>query len=132
MMKPNHSNNHMMSASSVQYQKSLARGIRVLSPFLRQLNTRSLALILFLAFALLSTTRGKEAESRESASAGSTKSKVVINKQHDGVRCVATKTAGQMLPSLRQGYLRVYSVSDDGEFKPFVTFHNLDDYRSEE
>jgi hypothetical protein len=112
-MKPNHPNNHTMSASSVEYQKLPAGCIRVLSPFLRQLNTRSLALILFLAFALLSTTRGKEAETRESASAGSTKSKVVINNQHDDVRCAATKTAGQMLPPLGQGYLKVYSVSDE-------------------
>jgi hypothetical protein len=130
-MKPNHSNNHMMSASPVQYQKPSAGCIRVLSPFLRQLNTRSLALILFLAFALLSTTRGKEAESRESASAGSTKSKVVINKQHDGARCVATKTSGQMLSSLRQGYLRVYSVSDEFNDGAYYAHGSYDIYATD-
>src|SRR5882762_2091281 len=112
-MKPNHPNNHMMSASSVQYQKRPARCIPVLSPFLRHLNTGTLAFILFIAFALLSTTRGKEPETRASASAGSTKSEVVIDKHHDSVPCIVTKTAGEMVPLLGKGYLKVYSVSDE-------------------
>jgi hypothetical protein len=112
-MKPNHPKNHMMSASSVQYQKGPARCIPVFSPFLRHLNTGSLAFILFIAFVLLSTTRGKEPETRASASAGSTKSEVVINKHHDNVPCVVTKTAGELVSLLGQGYLKVYSVSDE-------------------
>jgi hypothetical protein len=63
--------------------------------FLRHLNTNTLAVVLFVALALLSNTRGKGAETREPASTDSTKSEVVIDKQHDEGPCV-TKTAGQI------------------------------------
>ena len=53
----------------------------------------TLAFIMFVALALLSTTRGKEAETRELAPAGATKSEVVIDKQHD----VVTEAAGQTM-----------------------------------
>jgi plastocyanin len=58
-----------MSASFVHHQKPPARCFSVISPFLRHLNTGTLAFILFVAFALLSTTRGKDSEIREFASA---------------------------------------------------------------
>jgi hypothetical protein len=50
---------------------------------------------MFVALALLSTTRGKEAETRELAPVETTKSEVIIDKQHDDVPNVATKAAGQ-------------------------------------
>src|SRR5450759_5238241 len=96
-MKPNHPRSNMMSAFFVQHQKRLARCIPVLSPLLRHVNTSSLASILFVAFALLSTSRGKEPEIRASASAGTTKSEVVIDNQHDDAPCVATRVAIQPL-----------------------------------
>ena len=45
----------------------------------------TLAFIMFLAFALLNTTRGKEAEIRELAPVETTKSEVIIDKQNDNV-----------------------------------------------
>jgi hypothetical protein len=63
-----------MSASFVHHQKAPARCISVLSPFLRHVNTGTLALIMFVALAFLSTTRGKEAETRELIPTGTTKS----------------------------------------------------------
>jgi hypothetical protein len=67
-----------MSASPVHDHKPTARCVSVLSPFLRHVNTGSLAFVLFVALALLSTTRGREAETRESAPAKVTTSEVII------------------------------------------------------
>src|SRR5439155_17811786 len=68
-----------MSASPVHYQNRATRSVSIISPFLRHLNMSTLALILFVALALLSTMRGKEPETRESAPAKSTKTEVVID-----------------------------------------------------
>ena len=68
-----------MSASPSHYQKRTARCVSVLSPFLRHVNTRTLAFAMFVAFALLSSTRGKESEIRHLASTKATKTEVVID-----------------------------------------------------
>jgi hypothetical protein len=57
----------------------------------------TLAFIMFLAFALLNTTRGKEAETREPAPIETTRSEVIIDKQHDNVSNVVTKAARQTM-----------------------------------
>ena len=67
-----------MSAFPAHYRKPATRWVTVLSPFLRHVNTRTLALFLFVALALLTTMRGKEPETRESAPAKATKTEVVI------------------------------------------------------
>ena len=67
-----------MSASPTHYRKPATRCVTVLSPFLRHVNTGTLAFVLFVALALLSTMRGKEPETRESAPAKATKTEVVI------------------------------------------------------
>ena len=94
-MTPNHKRSHMMSASSV-HQRRPARCVSVLSPFLRHLNTGTLAFILFVALALLNTTRGKDAETREPAPVETTKSEVIIDKQHGNLPNVV-KAAGQTM-----------------------------------
>jgi hypothetical protein len=81
--------------------------------FLKHLNTNTLAFVLFVALALLSTSRGKKTETREPASTGSANSEVVIDKQHDDIPCIGTKMAGQMVSPSGQGYLKVYSISDE-------------------
>ncbi len=96
-MKRNHKRSHMLSASFVHHQKAPERCVSVLSPFLRHLNMGTLAFIMFVALALLSTTRGKEAETREPAPIETTKSEVIIDKQHDNVPNVVTKAAGQTI-----------------------------------
>src|ERR1700693_1349046 len=78
-MKPKHRRTSVMSASPSHYQRRVARRVTVLSPFLRHLNTGSLAFVLFVALTLLSTMRGKEPETRESAPAKATKTEVVID-----------------------------------------------------
>ena len=96
-MKPNEKSGHVMSASLVHDQKPPTKWVSILSPFLRHLNTSTLAFIMFVALALLSTTRGKEAETREPAPIETTKSEVIIDKQHDNVANVVTKAAGQTI-----------------------------------
>lgn len=56
---------------------------------------RTLAFLMFVGFALLNTSHGKDAESKESAIAGITKSEVIIDKRHDDVSNVVTEPAGQ-------------------------------------
>ena len=96
-MKPNHKRSHMISASFVHHQKTPERCVSVLSPFLRRLNMGTLAFVLFVALALLNTMRGKEPENREPAPVETTKSEVIIDKQHDNVPNVVTKAAGQTM-----------------------------------
>jgi len=55
----------------------------------------TLAFIMFLALTLLNTTRGKEAETRELAPVETTRSEIIIDKQHDNVQNVVTRAAGQ-------------------------------------
>ena len=67
-----------MSASPAHYRKPATRCVTALTPFLRHLNTGTLAFVLFVALALLNTMRGKEPDTRESAPAKATKTEVVI------------------------------------------------------
>ena len=102
-----------MSASFVHHQKPNARLMSVISPFLRHLNPGTLALIMFVAFALLSTTRGKDAETRESALAGTTKSEIIIGERHNNVSKVVTESAGQTMsapPTLWQFTRRIINA----------------------
>ena len=67
-----------MSASPAQHRKPATRCVSVISPFLKHLNTGTLALVMFVALALFSSTRGKDAEIRESAPARVTTNEAVI------------------------------------------------------
>src|SRR4029077_8691740 len=78
-MKPKHRKTSVMSVYSSHYQRRIARRVTVLSPFLRHLNTVTLAFVLFVAFALLSSIRGKESEVRDLVSTKGAKIEVVID-----------------------------------------------------
>jgi hypothetical protein len=67
-----------MSTSPAHYREPATRCVAVLTPFLRHLNTATLAFFMFVALALFSSTRGKDAETRESAPTKVTKSEVII------------------------------------------------------
>lgn len=86
-----------MSTSIVHDQKPAGRCMSVLFPFLKHINTRTIALIMFFGLALLSNIRGTETETEESAPTKTTKSGVVVIDH-------STKAA--------QGYLKVYSATD--------------------
>ena len=86
-----------MSTSPAHYRKPATRCVTALTPFLRHLNTGTLAFVLFVALALLSNMHGKEPETRESAPAGTAKSEVIIDRHHNDVSRVATETARQTM-----------------------------------
>jgi hypothetical protein len=79
---------------------------------LRHLNTGTLATIMLVALALLRATPGKETEAKESATAGATKSGVVIDKHHEFTGAVRPGTSDYRTKSA-QGYLKVYSAPDE-------------------
>ena len=66
-----------MSGSPAPYRKPATRCVTVLTPFLRHLNTGTLAFFMFVALALFSSTHGKEAKTRESAPVKVTTSEVI-------------------------------------------------------
>jgi plastocyanin len=68
-----------MLPSPLQSRSINRRNVSVISPLRRHINTGNLAIVLFVTLAVLSTIRGKEAETTKAALAKSTKSEVVID-----------------------------------------------------
>jgi plastocyanin len=68
-----------MSAYPTHYRKPASRCVTVLTPFLRHLNTGTLAFFMLLALASLTNMRGKEAETKASVPVKATKTEVVID-----------------------------------------------------
>jgi hypothetical protein len=101
-----------MSPSSTHHHGSTLTGLSRRSAFLRYLNTNTLALVLFVALALLSTTRGKEVETNASAPGVPAKGEVVINKSHKFID-VARPGRLDCRTESAQGYLKVYSATDE-------------------
>jgi len=143
-MKPNHKEIHIMSASPVHDHKPTARCVSVLSLFLRHVNTGTLAFVLFVALALLSTMRGKEPETRESPPAKATKTEVVIDTftfspktftvpagatvtwtNHDNVPHVVTSADDQFKksPALKTGQRFSNTFATAGTYSYFCSIH---------
>jgi len=133
-----------MSASPTNYRKPATRCVTVLSPFLRHVNTGTLAFVLFVALALLSTMRGKEPETRESAPAKATKTEVVIGNfnfspktftvpvgatvtwtNHDNVPHVVTSANNQFQksPVLKAGQSFSNIFATAGTYSYFCSIH---------
>jgi plastocyanin len=143
-MKPEHRKTSVMSASHGRYQKRIARRVTVLSPFLRHLNTGTLAFVLFVALTLLSTMRGKEPETRESTPAKATKTEIVIDNfsfspktvtvaagaavtwtNHDNVPHVVTSVDNQFQksPVLQAGQSFSSTFARGGTYSYFCSIH---------
>jgi plastocyanin len=143
-MKPKHRKTSVMSASHGRYQRRIARRVTVLSPFLRHLNTGTLAFALFVALTLLSTMRGKEPETRESAPAKATKIEIVIDNfsfspktftvapgaavtwtNHDNVPHVVTSADNQFQksPVLKAGQSFSNTFARAGTYSYFCSIH---------
>jgi len=133
-----------MSVSPTHYRKPATRCVTVLSPFLRHVNTGTLAFVLFVALALLSTMRGKEPETRESAPAKATKTEVVIGNfnfspktftvpvgatvtwtNHDNVPHVVTSANNQFQksPVLKAGQSFSNIFATAGTYSYFCSIH---------
>src|SRR5258708_13393863 len=78
-LTPSPGRTHLMFASSLPHQKHAARRVSVLSPLLRHLNTGTLAFAMFVAVALLSSTHGRDSETRASAPVKAIKTEVAID-----------------------------------------------------
>jgi hypothetical protein len=95
-----------MFTSPVHHKKRTPGNVSMLPPFLRHLNAGTLAFLLFVALSLLSTTRGKEPESRESAPQAQGRDRNVL--------FPGPVKPGQLeyRSELSQGSLKVYSATD--------------------
>jgi len=71
---------HNIMFSSPPYRRVRhTKCVSVISPFLSHLNMGTLALVMFVALALLITTRGKDSETRRSAPTKATKTEIIID-----------------------------------------------------
>jgi len=68
-----------MSASATYYRKPATRCVTVLTPFLRHLNTGTLAFFMLVALASLTSMRGKEAETKASIPVKASKTEVLMD-----------------------------------------------------
>src|SRR4030095_7648687 len=78
-LTPSPGRTHLMFASPLHHQKDTARRVSVLYPLLRQMNTGTLAFAMLVAVALLSSTHGKDSETRASAPVKAIKTEVAID-----------------------------------------------------
>ena len=143
-MKSKRRKSPVMSASPSHYQRRIARRVTVLSPFLRHLNIGTLAFVMFVAFALLSSVRGKESEIRDLASTKATKAEVVIDNfsfspttlrvpvgatvtwtNHDSVPHVVTSADNQFKKStvLKTGQSFFNTFATAGTYSYFCSIH---------
>ena len=68
-----------MFRSLLPHRKDTARRVSVLYPLLKHLNTGTLAFAMFVAVALLSSTHGKDSETRASAPVKAIKTELAID-----------------------------------------------------
>jgi hypothetical protein len=82
-MKPNDEQNRRAPAAVVTDREQPASWLVLHLPFLRWVNMRTLALLMFVGFAILNTMRGKDAETREPGVTGNIGAQVIDNRQHE-------------------------------------------------
>jgi len=81
-MKANHKSSRRTPASFVLDDNQPDSWLTVLSPFLTYINMRTLALLMFVSFAVLNTTHGNDGETKQQVTKNSG-SQVIANQQHD-------------------------------------------------
>jgi hypothetical protein len=91
-MNSTDTSDHTTPASSTRDHNQPGTWQAATPPFLRQVNMCTLALLMFVGFAVLNTTHGKDAEIKTSAFAGTNKIEIVDNSQNEAAH-VATESA---------------------------------------
>src|SRR5947209_3107724 len=81
-MKTDRRLSRRIPGGGVHHHKPPQRWLASLSPFLKHVNMRTLALLMFLGVALLNTSDGKDAQTKEPA-AGISNTEVVTNGRHE-------------------------------------------------
>ena len=143
-LKPNLGRAHLMFMSRVHHQKHTARRVSVLSPILKHLNTGTLALAMFVVLALLSSTHGKDSQTRDSAPVRATKTEVTIDNfsfspntltltvgttvtwiNHDNVPHVVSSADNQFKKStvLKTGQTFSHTFMATGTYSYFCSIH---------
>src|SRR5438477_5186042 len=77
-VKPKRRKTHIMTTSPAYYPRSATKCVTVLTPFLRHLNTGTLATFLFVALASLTSIRGREVEPKGSIPVEAGKNEIAI------------------------------------------------------
>jgi plastocyanin len=77
-LKPNRRKTYIMTTSPAYYPRSATKCVTVLTPFLRHLNTGTLAIFLFVALAFLTNIRGREVEAKGSIPVKADKNEIAI------------------------------------------------------
>ena len=77
-LKSNRRKTHIMTTSPAYYPRSATKCVTVLTPFLRHLNTGTLAIFLFVALASLTSIRGREVETKGSIPVEAGKNEIAI------------------------------------------------------
>jgi plastocyanin len=133
-----------MSASPTHYCKPTARCVTVLTPFLRHLNTGTLAFVMLVALATLTNMRGKEAQTTASVPVKESTAKIVIDNfsflpktftvplgatvtwtNHDKVPHLVTSTNDQFKksPLLKAGQSFSNTFATGGTYSYFCSIH---------
>jgi plastocyanin len=146
LMKSKQRKTHVMFASPIHnYRpKHTTRFERAASPFLSYLNTCTLAFALVIALALLTSIRGKDAETQGSALPKNTKTEVVIDNfsfsprtfavplgatvtwtNHDNAAHTVTSTDNQFKksPILQTGQRFSKTFATEGTYSYFCSIH---------
>lgn len=105
-----------MTASPVHRPKHATKCVTVLSPFLRHVNTGALAFVMFVALAFLSSTNGKNPETRASASSRNAKTEVVIDDFNFSPQTM-TVPVGATVTWTNHDNVAHTVTSDDNQFK---------------
>jgi hypothetical protein len=92
-MNSNDTSKHTTPAFSTRDHNQPATWLAAVCPFLKHVNMRTLAFLMFVGFAVLNTTHGKDAETKQSAVAGTNKVEMVDN-SHNEAAHVATEPTG--------------------------------------
>ena len=77
-LKPKRRKTHIMTTSLAYYPRSATKCATVLTPFLRHLNTGTLAILLFVALAALTSIPGREVETKRSIPVEADKKAIAI------------------------------------------------------
>jgi plastocyanin len=132
-----------MSASPIHHRKPI-RCVTVLTPFLRHVNTGTLAFVMLVALATLTNMRGKEAETKASVPVKESTAKIVIDNfsflpkaftvpvgatvtwtNHDKVPHVVTTADNQFQksPVLKAGQSFSNTFATAGTYSYFCSIH---------
>ena len=133
-----------MFGSLLPHRKDTARRVSVLYPLLRHLNTGTLAFAMFVAVALLSSTHGKDSETKASAPVKAIKTEVAIDNfsfspniltlparatvtwtNHDNVPAVVASADNQFQKSavLKSGQSLSHTFVTTGTYSYFCSIH---------